>query len=169
MVDVGGVLAADRQAQPHVVLDRIDQVVVAAAGEEPQVEFVVDLVHAAEVALADMLRIGFVQVLEFLDPRCRRRQRNSQRGLALQQLAHLVDLAHFGRVERAHRNALVLLAHHDAGAREFVERLADVVAGRAEARNQVVFDQPGAGGQAAEDDVFAEHLGDIDGGWRCRS
>ena len=104
-----------------------------------------------------------VQALEFLDHPLGRRQHNAQCRLALQQFAHLVDLAHVGRRERAHGHALVLLAHDDAGALELVQGLADVVARGAEARDQVVFNEPRAGREAAEDDVFPEHLGDVDG------
>ena len=124
---------------------------------------IVGFVHAAKAPRFQMTQILLVQSLQLGDHRCRCGQRNAQRGLALQQLAHFVDLPHFARRQRAHRRALVLFAHHDAGALELMQGLPDEVARRAEARNQVVFDQPRAGREAAEDDVFAELFGDVFG------
>src|SRR3954471_10854771 len=100
-------------------------------------EGVVNFVHGPKVSRLEMTAVLRLQVFESSDHGRRRGKRNPERRLPLQQLANLVDLGHLAWCERTHGNALVLLAHHDAGALQLSECSPDEMARHAEARDQV--------------------------------
>ena len=82
--------ADDREI--HVSLDELDQDIIPAEPEESAVEFLVDSVDALDVTLADYALIVALDKAKASLILLARRQPNSKRRLALQQLADLVDL-----------------------------------------------------------------------------
>jgi hypothetical protein len=90
-----------------MALYRGDEVVVAAGREHGQVKAVVGFVDAAQIAAVDMAAIDAMDVHELVDQRRARRQRDQQRGLALKQFAHLVDLPDLVGHEAPHHRALL--------------------------------------------------------------
>jgi hypothetical protein len=105
--------------------------------------------------------VAFLRFLDRLELFPGQRQSDLRRRGPFQDLTHRIDLVHVLRRELAHRSAAVAPALDQAEALELDESLAQHMALGAEALSELLFDQPRAGREPPEDDLFLQRGDEI--------
>src|SRR5690606_38192164 len=156
---------ADGVRLARVFLDGLLQHAVLAEAEQRAMKPLVGMEHRARVALGHRAVVFALDLGQLAQGLGRQRTRQRAGGLGLEQFAHLVELGHFLRGERAHLAAHMLAPLDQPAPRQLGQHLARGMALQAEAADQVVLDQAFARMQAAQHDVFFEHAHRVgDGG-----